>query len=271
MEKKFPFRFFVITFLWSWLILIPIVVVVKLGIIEVDYFNLLISLPVAFIGALGPAVGALFSLRTIEGKGVIKPFLKSFFSLKFGWKAWLSIFLIFGASTFIAWIIPEFFGEGRIASYLPSVYIFPVYLLLMVFFGGGQEEIGWRGYILPFLEKRFGLFIGSLILGIIWAIWHLPLWFIPGTSQSYMNFFGFMLSTIGYSFIFSWIIKISGNKLLSGLLAHGTANAFIPLFPTLVMEPNVSQKRFWIYDVLILAIGIIIVILRTVKSRKNGT
>jgi membrane protease YdiL (CAAX protease family) len=272
MEKKFPFRFFVVTFLWSWSILLPMVLLNGLGIIQTENIsNMFIILLVAFIGALGPAAGAFFSLLTTEGKGAIKPFIKLFLSLKFGWKAWLSIFLILGLSTMIAWITPELFGEDRIPTYLPSVFIFPVYLLLMVFFGGGQEEIGWRGYILPFLEKRFGLIIGSLILGIVWAIWHLPLWFIPGTSQTYMNFFVFMLSTIGYSFIFSWIIKISGNRLLSGLLVHGTANAFVPLFPTVILEHNVSQIRFWIYALLILAVGIIIVTIRTIKNRKNGT
>ena len=57
----------------------------------------------------------------------------------------------------------------------------------MVFLGGGQEEIGWRGYILPFLENKFGRWLGSGILGLIWAFWHLPLWFIPGTNQTYGN------------------------------------------------------------------------------------
>jgi len=53
-----------------------------------------------------------------------------------------------------------------------------------------------------------------------------------------MNFFGFILMTIGYSYIFEWIIKISGRRLLSGLVSHGTANAFSALFPFLVMDSN---------------------------------
>ena len=73
----------------------------------------------------------------------------------------------------------------------------------MVFAGGGQEEIGWRGYIMPRLENRFGLVYGSIILGIIWAVWHIPLWFMRGTNQIYMNFFAFMLGCIRLSFFFS--------------------------------------------------------------------
>ena len=267
MENKIPVRFFLVAFLWSWLILVPIAALTRLGILEIDVNNLLIILPISFIGALGPAAGAFFSLYTINGKGAIKEYCKKFISLKFGWKAWVSMFAILGGAYFIAWIIPEFFGEDRIPAFIP-LYIFPIYILLMIFMGGGQEEIGWRGYILPFLEKKYGLLVGSLILGIIWAIWHIPLWFISGTTQTYMNFIAFTFMTIGYSYIFSWIREASGNRLLSGLVAHGLANGFAVIFPTLVMDENTKQIRFWIYTVIILIIGIIIVSIRTYKKRK---
>jgi len=222
------------------------------------------------ISAFGPAAGTFFSLRTIEGKGAIKNYLKRFLSFKFGWKVWISIFIILGLTSFIAWIVPELFKMDRVPSFLP-IYFFIPYLIICILFGGGQEEIGWRGYILPFLEKKYGLIIGSFILGIIWAIWHLPLWFIPGASQSYMNFLSFIFLTIGYSYIFSWIVEESGKRLLSGPIVHGTANGLMVVFPTLIMEKNIIQIRFWIYCVLIFIIGIIIVAIRTVKSRKNST
>ncbi|HRX17273.1 MAG TPA: CPBP family intramembrane metalloprotease [Spirochaetota bacterium] len=139
---------------------------------------------------------------------------------------------------------------------LPSIAIFPVYWLAMVFLGGGQEEIGWRGYIMPFLEKRFGVFYGTVILGLVWAIWHLPLWFIPGSNQTYMNFCVFVMLTTGYSFIFSWGLKKAGNRPMSGLVMHGTANAFVPVFPVMVLNHNVSQPRYWIWVSLMLICGI---------------
>ncbi|MCL2139461.1 MAG: CPBP family intramembrane metalloprotease [Treponema sp.] len=269
MENKIPIRFFIVTFLWSWGILVPIALLINFRIIEIDVSNLLIALPISLMGALGPAAGAFFSLYTINGKGAVKEYCKKFISIKFGWKAWISMFFILGGAYFTAWIIPEFFGENRIPSFIP-IYIFPVYLLLMIFMGGGQEEIGWRGYILPFLEKKYGLIMGSLILGIIWSIWHIPLWFIPGTTQVYMNFIAFTFMTIGYSYIFSWIIELSSNRLLSGLVAHGIANGFAVIFPTLVMDKNANQIRFWIYTVIILILGIIIVSIRTYRSRKTS-
>ena len=272
MENKIPIRFFVVTFLWSWVCWAVASLLGGTGVISENNLNFAaLNFSLVVIGAFGPAVGAFVSLRTINGKGSIKKHLKLFLSLNFGWKVWLAIFLALGFSSFIAWIIPELFGEDRLPSHMPSIYIFPLYILLMVFLGGGQEEVGWRGYILPLLEKKYGLIIGSLILGIIWAIWHIPLWFVPGTTQAYMNFFVFTLMAIGYSYFFSWVIKASGNRPLSGLVVHGTANAFMPFFPVLILANDVTQIRFWIYAILILIIGVIVVVLRTYKNRKDIT
>jgi membrane protease YdiL (CAAX protease family) len=271
MENKIPIRFFVITFLWSWLFIGIAILISRLNLGDFSLMESGVGIVIIIFGACGPAIGAIISIYTIEGKDSLKIFLKSFLSLKFGWKTWISIFLFFGISSFTAWILPEFFGENRIETYLPSVYIFPIYILMMVFLGGGQEEIGWRGYIMPHLEKKFGLIIGGFVLGIIWAIWHLPLWFVSGSPQIYMNFFGFMLGCIGYSYIFSWIIKKSNNHLLSGLFAHGVANAFAALFPWSPIKEGSNLIRFWMYNIIILTIGIIMVIIGTYKSRKTST
>jgi membrane protease YdiL (CAAX protease family) len=265
-NDKFPIRFFVVTILWSWLFFLPLILN-GYGIISINKDILPVLTPlIIIIGAFGPTIGVCYSLFTLNGKESIKEYFKSFLSLKFGWKAWLSIFLILGIPAFLAWIIPEFFGQVRFPSYLPNPFLFPIYLIFCMFLGGGQEEIGWRGYIMPYLEKKYGIIISPFIFGIIWAIWHIPLWFIPGSTQVYMNFFGFILMTIGYSYIFEWIIKISGKRLLSGLVSHGTANAFSALFPFLVMDSNAIQIRFWIYCIFIFIIGIIIVVLRSYKK-----
>ena len=256
MENKIPVRFFIITFLWTWIFWIPWVIIGH-------------GHPIMSLGAFGPVMGALVSLRTINGKGSIKSFFKLFLSLNFGLKVWLTIFSIIFISIAMAYILPDIIGRNEIPSYLPNIYIFPLFLLQMIFLGGGQEEIGWRGYILPYIEKKYGLIIGSLIFGIIWAIWHLPLWFIFGTSQqTYMNYFAFVLSCIGLSYLFSWIITASGNRLFSGLIVHGSVNVLLPAFAVLIMTINADKIRFWfwIYCILIFIIGIIIVIMRTNKK-----
>jgi membrane protease YdiL (CAAX protease family) len=218
------------------------------------------------IGVYGPLAGALFALHKGKGKGSSKKYLRSFLDFSLGWKTYILPIFIFGGSTFIAWFLPELCGEDRLPMLLPSMWLLIPYLPFMILLGGGQEEFGWRGYALPILESKFGIWLANIILGIIWACWHIPLWFITGTSQTYMNFGGFILLMVGYSFILSWIRKISGNRPFSGLYVHGLFNAFIPLMPPMIMQKNVSQPHFWIWVILTLLIGILITVLRNDKS-----
>ena len=262
---RFPFRFFFITFIWSWIIWTPLILA-SFGIIPVsDKFLSILTIPVIMIGVYGPLAGALYALRKENGRGSAKKYLRSFLDFGLGWKAYVFSLLIFGGSSFIAWFLPELFGEERLPMLLPSLWLFIPYLLIMILLGGGQEEFGWRGYALPILESKYGIWYANMILGIIHAFWHLPLWLITGSSQTYMNFGGFILLIVGYSFILSWIRKISGNRPFSGLYAHGLANALIPLLPTLILQENVSQPRFWIWVSLTFIIGITITLIRDKK------
>jgi membrane protease YdiL (CAAX protease family) len=259
---RFPLRFFLVTFLWSWLIWTPLVLA-SLKIIAVsDNFLSVWTIPVIMLGVFGPLAGALFVLRQEQGKGSSIRYLRRFLDFHLGWKAYAMPIIIFGGSTFIAWFFPELFGEKRLSMLLPSIWAFIPYLVIMIFLGGGQEEFGWRGYALPLLERKFGIWLANIILGIIWAFWHIPLWFITGTSQTYMNFGGFIFLMIGYSFILCWIRNISGNRPFSGIYVHGLFNAFIPLMPPLIMQKNMPQPRFWIWVILTFSIGILITILR---------
>jgi hypothetical protein len=263
---EFPFRFFIATFSWSWIIWAPLILASQ-GIIPASEKILSIHIiPVIMIGVYGPLAGALFAGRHENGRSFSKKYLQSFLDFRLGWEGYIFPILIFGGSTFIAWFSPELFGKERLPMLLPSAWTFIPYLLIMILLGGGQEEFGWRGYALPLLESKFGIWYGNIILGIIHAIWHLPLWLITGTSQTFMNFWGFILLIVGYSFILSWIRKISGHKPFSGLYAHGLANAFIPLIPPLILQNNVPQLRFWIWVTLTFFIGIIVTILRDKKS-----
>lgn len=259
---KFPARFFLVTFLFSWVIWTPLVLC-SLNIIPGSGELLSAGkVPVIMLGAFGPLAGALCDLRRREGKGSAKKFLHTFLDFRSGWKGYLLPIVIFGGSTFAAWYIPELYGEPRLPSLLPSIWVFIPCLVFMIFVGGGQEEFGWRGYALPVLEKKFGIWSANIILGVIWALWHIPTWFITGTTQSHMNFGGFVLLMTGYSFIFSWIRKISGNRPFSGIYAHGLANAIIPLMPTFNMLDGVTQPRYWIWVTLTLMTGVVITAFR---------
>jgi len=267
-NKSIPMRFFVVTFLWSWLLWLPFVLA-GFGIWDWDE-NLRSSLrmPAILLGAFGPGIAAVYSISTLQGSSAVKPFLKTFLAIDFGWKVWVVIIGLLGLANFLAWYLPVFLGYERLPMLLPTIYVFPIYLLLMIFFGGGQEEVGWRGYIMPYLESNYGLWYGNILLGIIWTLWHGPLWFMADSFQTYLPFPAFLIGCIGLSFFFSWVVKAAKNKPMSALVAHGTANAFIPVFPSIIMATDVFQLHFWILEFLVLVIGII-ALLSVTKTRIN--
>ena len=89
----------------------------------------------------------------------------------------------------------------------------PLYII-----GGGFEEIGWRGYLQPKLENMTNYLTSVLIVGVVWSVWHLPLWFIAGTVQSALPFMYTVLAII-LSFSFTALYKFTKNVFLC-VLTH---------------------------------------------------
>ncbi|MDF2803849.1 MAG: family intrarane metalloprotease, partial [Anaerocolumna sp.] len=155
-------------------------------------------------------------------KEEFKKFLKSIVNPKYS--TWLYLYAIGGA--IIIQSIPVLTGYSTIKQpfYMGFVLILPMVV------GGGLEEIGWRGLLQPELEKKLSHFAATLIVGIIWSLWHIPLWFISGTNQQNLNFLWFCINALTLSFFIGSVRYISGSILLS-ILSHATINAFWEVMP----------------------------------------
>jgi membrane protease YdiL (CAAX protease family) len=164
-KHSIPYQFFVVAFTWSWLLWLPLVLVGS-GILPIgkDLLSAL-TIPVTILAAFGPAAGAFYCLRTLHGKGAMRQYLRSLADLRLGWQAWLVPVFVLGGSTWLAWVLPELWGEPRLAMLLPSALVFPPYVLFVILLGGGQEELGWRGYVLDPMEERLGPWLGNLVAG----------------------------------------------------------------------------------------------------------
>jgi membrane protease YdiL (CAAX protease family) len=86
------------------------------------------------------------------------------------------------------------------------------------------EEIGWRGYALPRLTQRFGLGLASTMLGVIWAAWHLPLFFIRATDHTGGSFPVYLITVTGISIAMGWLYARTNCSLLLVMLMHSAAN-----------------------------------------------
>jgi membrane protease YdiL (CAAX protease family) len=86
------------------------------------------------------------------------------------------------------------------------------------------EEVGWRGYALPRLAARFGLARASLALGVIWACWHVPFFFIPGSGNAGQSFPVYLLAVTAISVAMAWLYWRTGGSLLLTMLMHAAVN-----------------------------------------------
>jgi len=98
----------------------------------------------------------------------------------------------------------------------------------------GGEEIGWRGYALPRLSQGLGLSSASIILGVIWATWHLPFFFIVGNDKSGQSFPVYFLSVTALSVVMAWLYWRTNGSLLLTMLMHAAVNNTKDIVPSVV-------------------------------------
>jgi len=114
----------------------------------------------------------------------------------------------------------------------------PWYLMLAATVGstliGGQagEELGWRGYALPRLAARLGLGGGSVVLGVLWAGWHLPLFFVPGADTFGQSFPVYLLQVTALSVAMAWLYANTRGSLLPVMLMHAAVNNTKDIVPS---------------------------------------
>ena len=116
------------------------------------------------------------------------------------------------------------FGETR-----------PVVLLIVTALstiGQAGEEVGWRGYLLPRLAERTGLAVASLIVGAIWAAWHLPLFFAPGADTYGQSFPLYAAQVTAYSVLLAWLYWRTGGSLLLTMIMHAALNNTKDIVPS---------------------------------------
>ncbi len=108
---------------------------------------------------------------------------------------------------------------------LPPLRETPVTYVVAIFFAASLcEEYGWRGYALPRLQARFGSAGMSLVLGTVWALWHIPHFLIPGSSQVGLAFSPYMLDLISQSFILALLYSRTRGSVFIAIVHHGVDN-----------------------------------------------
>lgn len=110
---------------------------------------------------------------------------------------------------------------------------------------GIGEEPGWRGFLLPELRRSMSALHASLVVALTWFAWHLPLFWVAGSTQSDIPFAAFALGIVAYTFIITWVVESSSNSTLVAMLFHTSANVMFWLAMTTLRRT--PQERFFTF------------------------
>src|SRR2546429_888655 len=116
-------------------------------------------------------------------------------------------------------------------------YLIPVAVAFATPFQAGKE-IGWRGYALPRLATRFGLARASVLLGLLWACWHLPQFFIPEADTFGQSFFVYVMQVTALSVAMAWLYARTNGSLLLVMLLHSAVNNAKDIVPSALPGAN---------------------------------
>lgn len=201
--------FFLLAFAITWLVQLP-AVFAKQGLLRGDPGS---YIPFAVFGVFGPLVAATVLTAREGGRSAVR----ELYSGLRQWRAPVETYVVAlvapaVALTGILWLLRLAGREGPIAYVPDGGRVVAAFVIAL------GEEVGWRGYALPRLQKSVGRFAASGVIGVLWTVWHIPMFVGMGIPLSFLLVMGLFFT--GGSFVFTWIYQRSGGSLFLAVLAH---------------------------------------------------
>jgi len=229
--RQYPLLFYVIiAYAFSWIVSIPFIlaewgIVPKAGFYQIFFI----------VKSFGPAVAAYIMVRATGGKAGLLDLRSRLRRWRVGWQ-WYAFILLGVPALMLPGIVVL---PGALASFrgLPPHFLISYAVTFVVIsLGGGPlgEEPGWRGFALPRLQQRYGPLVGSLVLGLLWSLWHLPLILTPGNTTWTGSLALFVALGIALAIAHTWVSNGTRASLLAVMLLHAAINT-----STRLILPNV--------------------------------
>jgi membrane protease YdiL (CAAX protease family) len=146
-----------------------------------------------------------------------------------------------------------------------ALSIVPMFIVIGIVNG---EELAWRGFAMPRLQSNYNALISSLIMGSIWAVFHLPLFFtVTGSSQADESFISFLVSTVAITVLFTWILNNTHGSVLLAYLFHAAANTWTQVVPI----DHANMLVSWIMDGLLVLAAVTVVVVYGAENLSRQT
>lgn len=193
----------------------------------------------ATLGIFGPAIAALLLRVATAGRSGLRSFWGAASRWRIGRRWWVvtllfppgfiggvyAVYLFFGGDIQTATTVAMLQEAGPLA-----VIIVPVMVVVTIVLAFG-EEAEWRGYLLPVLQSRLSALSASLVVGVVWFLWHIPLRYLPGqqTGGEAFPIVLFGATVILSSILYTWLYNTTRGSVLAVTLLHTGLNIWGPL------------------------------------------
>ena len=232
--RAFPLKYFVIAFAFTWFFW---------GLDVLGARDMIPALPgLTVVGTFGPLVAAVIVTAQESGRAG----LRSLLGRVVRWRVapiWYAVAILgplvitLGAIALHVALGGQPPSLGLLIGALPTLLIFVVYMMIAVALG---EEVGWRGYALPALQARYSALLASLILGVMWGLWHLPVFFNPDTFYSNLPFALWLAYIVPFAILITWVFNSAGGSVLMAMFFHAVMNACSVLWTQTIPEYSVK-------------------------------
>ena len=221
--------FFILSYLFSWICWIPL---------SNNGFFII-------IGRFGPTISGLLLTATFEGREGIQDIIDRLFVWRLDYKWYIFTFL--GTAIVVLtgiWMSTIFEDFNPVFNDPGEIYLIIPVFLYVLFLSVLGEETGWRGYALPKLQNKTSALNSSLIIGVIWSLWHLPLFWLEGDFHRDIPLILFLIQSIALSIIFTWLYNNTRSLLISHLF-HAASNTTLGILPVLPIDTGGTLGPLW--------------------------
>jgi membrane protease YdiL (CAAX protease family) len=215
-----------------------------------------LSNPLYVVAVWSPAISGIVLAWHRLGRRGLRGFFSRLTMIRMPLSNWL--FLVVGIPVIV-------YAGAALSGTLDTTPVFsPWYsavpaLLAAMFLAGTVEEIGWRGVALPILQRRCTPLTSGLLVGLAWALWHLPAFALSGTVQSGWAFGPYFAGLMAVSVIMTWFFNASNGSILVAWLVHFQA-----------MNPLFADGQPWDSLMYVIAAVVIVIVNRKSMLRRGG-
>jgi uncharacterized protein len=244
--------FFLLAFGITWIVWVPRAAGVPVGVVGDAW-------------TWTPAIAALLAAALTGGRAAVRSLGARLVRWRVGWQWYLVVILgpvafsLAVAGIYVLLLGGSWAAAAPLALREGPLLLLPLFLLILTLTDGLGEELAWRGFALPRLLTRYNALVASLVLGVLWGLWHLPLVWTEGATLYQQPVWLFLVDITAKSVLFTWVFLHTRGSVLLAMLLHAATNLFV-VSPSLTTSgdltlPLLAAAAKWLLVVVVIMVA----------------